>query len=175
MLRVRSSKDRLFFLCVHHRSPCVLAISLSRVRGRCSRTWRTRTTHMEDAEKSTRRMHVFSLREASHNAETVSAAVHVSTGASVARCGYVGLPGVPMTTSNDQNRVASNVFVSLMSGPVSANQMTGPWSLDLCKGSRMLAAATQDSNTRQRKTLLTKLVSETVKRTFEGASSLTFA
>ena len=39
----------------------------------------------------------------------------------------------------------------------------------------MLAAATQDSNTRQRKTLLTKLDSETVKRTFEGASSLTFA
>ena len=29
MLTVRSSKDRLFFLRVHHRSPCVLAISLS--------------------------------------------------------------------------------------------------------------------------------------------------
>ena len=44
---------------------------------------------MEDAEKRTRRMHVFPLGEASHDAETASAAVNVSTGASVARCGYV--------------------------------------------------------------------------------------
>ena len=33
---------------------------------------------------------------------------------------------------NGKGRVASNVFVSSMSGPVSANQMTGPQGVSIC-------------------------------------------
>ena len=72
--------------------------------------------------------------------------------------------------------MASNVFVSSMSGPVSANQRTGPWGVSICARDLeflRLQHRTATHASEKENFLLNPI--QKVTRTFEGASTLTLA
>ena len=85
---------------------------------------------------------------------------------------------MPIATGNDQkwqeSRDVERTHLQ-MSGPVSANQMTGPWGVSICaKDLECLRLQHRKAtHSREKEKLLIKPDSGTVTRTFEGASTST--